>query len=114
MQCKHIEYMLMTNMTVWPSGLRRWLKAPFRKGVGSNPTAVNGPGWCCLRPPMALPWSPAPQSEAASMKVKFTAATKQGGSQAAPASTYIASVAIAHLHDSLAERSKAVAQGAIL
>ena len=23
--------------TVWPSGLRRWLKAPFRKGVGSNP-----------------------------------------------------------------------------
>ena len=29
------------NMTVWPSGLRRWLKAPFRKGVGSNPTTVN-------------------------------------------------------------------------
>ena len=28
-------------MTVWPSGLRRWLKAPVRKGVGSNPTAVN-------------------------------------------------------------------------
>ena len=28
-------------MTVWPSGLRRWLKAPFRKGVGSNPTAVT-------------------------------------------------------------------------
>ena len=27
--------------TVWPSGLRRWLKAPVRKGVGSNPTAVN-------------------------------------------------------------------------
>ena len=27
-------------MTVWPSGLRRWLKAPFRKGVGSNPTGV--------------------------------------------------------------------------
>ena len=26
--------------TVWPSGLRRWLKAPFRKGVGSNPTGV--------------------------------------------------------------------------
>ena len=22
---------------MWPSGLRRWLKAPFRKGVGSNP-----------------------------------------------------------------------------
>ena len=27
-------------LTVWPSGLRRWLKAPVRKGVGSNPTAV--------------------------------------------------------------------------
>ena len=27
-------------MTVWPSGLRRWLQAPVRKGVGSNPTAV--------------------------------------------------------------------------
>ena len=27
--------------TVWPSGLRRWLKAPFRKGVGSNPTGVT-------------------------------------------------------------------------
>ena len=26
--------------TLWPSGLRRWLKAPFRKGVGSNPTVV--------------------------------------------------------------------------
>ena len=30
-----------TDMTVWPSGLRRWLKAPFRKGVGSNLTAVK-------------------------------------------------------------------------
>ena len=28
-------------MTILPSGLRRWLKAPFRKGVGSNPTAVT-------------------------------------------------------------------------
>ena len=30
-----------TLTTVWPSGLRRWLKAPVRKGVGSNPTAVT-------------------------------------------------------------------------
>ena len=29
-----------SSKTVWPSGLRRWLKAPVRKGVGSNPTAV--------------------------------------------------------------------------
>ena len=28
------------SKTVWPSGLRRWLQAPVRKGVGSNPTAV--------------------------------------------------------------------------
>ena len=29
------------SWTLWPSGLRRWLKAPFRKGVGSNPTGVT-------------------------------------------------------------------------
>ena len=29
-----------SSKTVWPSGLRRWLKTPVRKGVGSNPTAV--------------------------------------------------------------------------
>ena len=28
-------------MTVWPSGLRRCVKAAVRKGVGSNPTAVT-------------------------------------------------------------------------
>ena len=27
--------------TVWPSGLRRCVQAAVRKGVGSNPTAVN-------------------------------------------------------------------------
>ena len=31
--------------TVWPSGLRRWLQAPVRKGVGSNPTAVMLVSW---------------------------------------------------------------------
>ena len=29
------------DRTVWPSGLRRWLQAPVRKSVGSNPTAVS-------------------------------------------------------------------------
>ena len=29
------------SRTVWPSGLRRWLQAPVRKGVGSHPTAVT-------------------------------------------------------------------------
>ena len=33
------------SKTVWPSGLRQWLKAPFRKGVGSNPTAVIFAAW---------------------------------------------------------------------
>ena len=35
--------MLLENYafkTVWPRGLRRWLQALVRKGVGSNPTAV--------------------------------------------------------------------------
>jgi hypothetical protein len=30
--------------TVWRSGPRRWLQAPFRKGMGSSPTAVI----CCV------------------------------------------------------------------
>ena len=28
-------------MTIWSRGPRRWLQAPVRKGVGSNPTAVT-------------------------------------------------------------------------
>ena len=36
---------------VWPSGLRRWRKAPVRKGVGSNPTAVTSP--VAVAPPRA-------------------------------------------------------------
>ena len=39
--CKWCVDRLIPLKTVWPSGLRRWLKAPFRKGVGSNPTGVN-------------------------------------------------------------------------
>ena len=39
-----------STKTVWPSGLRRWLKAPFRKGVGSNPTAVMWLHRACARP----------------------------------------------------------------
>ena len=34
--------------TVWPSGLRRWLQAPVRKGVGSNPTAVISSDICLI------------------------------------------------------------------
>ena len=36
------------NMTVWPSGLRRWLQAPVRKGMGSNPTAVSSLQQSCV------------------------------------------------------------------
>ena len=39
-----VRMVTLLTETLWPSGLRRWLKAPFRKGVGSNPTAVTFPG----------------------------------------------------------------------
>ena len=39
-QQKDNAMLLLNPKTVWPSGLRRWLQAPVRKGVGSNPTAV--------------------------------------------------------------------------
>ena len=41
--CENILSLAVANMTVWPSGLRRWLQAPVRKGVGSNLTAVSAP-----------------------------------------------------------------------
>ena len=40
----HDDHFGHVNKTVWPSGLRRWLQAPVRKGVGSNPTAVSFAG----------------------------------------------------------------------
>ena len=45
-QALHVNVMSISkalvffDVTVWPSGLRRWLEASVRKGVGSNPTAV--------------------------------------------------------------------------
>ena len=36
-----VRLVILLTETLWPSGLRRWLKAPFRKGVGSNPTGVT-------------------------------------------------------------------------
>ena len=99
--------------TVWPSGLRRWLKAPFRKGVGSNPTAVNADQ---LKPPLApwySSWSPHPtpksQSRDSGHGSCFGGRHRIGGA----CGSYIECAAIACMHDSLAERSKAVAQGAI-
>ena len=52
-----------TFETVWPSDLRRWLQAPVRKGVGSNPTAVTFPRggaharWGASRSCTALRWT---------------------------------------------------------
>ena len=50
--CNFVE----DSKTVWPSGLRRWLKAPFRKGVGLNPTAVNAYSlqWAALPMPVLI------------------------------------------------------------
>ena len=48
--------------TVWPSGLRRWLKAPFRKGVGSNPTAVT----------LAAPFAPQSIPQQARLRAIFS------------------------------------------
>ena len=38
-----IKYYIISSYskTAWPSGLRRQIKALFRKGEGSNPSAVN-------------------------------------------------------------------------
>ena len=33
------------RLTIWPSGLRRYVQVVFRKGVGSNPTVVNPIFW---------------------------------------------------------------------
>ena len=41
-------------MTVWPTGLRRWLQAPVRKGVGSNPTAVMSVPWHSMPAPLKI------------------------------------------------------------
>ena len=42
------------DRTLWPSGLRHWLKAPVRKGVSSNPTGVMKAELifqlCCMSP----------------------------------------------------------------
>ena len=39
--CEYTYMQKQQGRTVWPSSLRRWLQAPVRKGVGSNPTAVT-------------------------------------------------------------------------
>ena len=44
----------LLNKIAWPSGLRRQLKALVRKGVGSNPTAVNISKRLCLLSPCTI------------------------------------------------------------
>ena len=56
LKCSDAGRWIEAIMTVWPSGLRRWLKAPVRKGVGSNPTAVTfGHGAACRNLMLWLP-----------------------------------------------------------
>ena len=70
-------------MTVWPSGLRRWLKAPFRKGVGSNPIAVNVVV-CGLFPAAALA-AQAGHARVAAWSVTVSASARvQGGEGSMP------------------------------
>ena len=38
--CWSAERVEFLTRAIWPRGLRRWLQAPVRKGVGSSPTAV--------------------------------------------------------------------------
>ena len=40
----YVKVVILLTETLWPSGLRRWLKAPFRKRVGSNPAGVTFAG----------------------------------------------------------------------
>jgi hypothetical protein len=48
----YVRLVILLTETLWPSGLKRWLKAPFRKCVGSNPTGVTFGAWdvtICVR-----------------------------------------------------------------
>ena len=69
--CHYSASFRVSLKTVWPSGLRRWLKAPVCKGVGSNPTAViccctsdnniinpYGITPCAAKFPFTVPWVP--------------------------------------------------------
>ena len=78
-------------MTVWPNGLRRWLQAPVRKGVGSSPTGVR---FSLEQQQGRAVWG------------------SVGEGRAAPPSSYLAHMALAsgNSHDNLAE--KALASGA--
>ena len=121
-------------MTVWPSGLRRWLQAPVRKGVGSNPTAVSSLQQSCVA---VSPTTKLNQhfcqnvahvvlstSTQHNVKFKFPSTNRSQkklcGSAilmfctfpSYPSVTTIICLAWREKHDSLAEWSKALASGA--
>ena len=103
----------MSAGTVWPSGLRRWLQVPVRKGVGSNPTAVTfcvfaetcsrtWPAHCKARGGMILLPRSCARQEPLSAELRALKLFKwQGEWQSQHVS-----------RDSLAEWSKALASGA--
>ena len=120
-------------MTVWPSGLRRWLKAPFRNGVGSTPTAVNHVCSVCVPQTIAVPRLKiehfrcsacaqpgrahttdfcGPSCHAATPRHRAVV-SKDCTLVLGPVVPGIAAACFCITNDSLAERSKAVAQGAI-
>ena len=51
----HVLQCVSPLKTVWPSGLRRCLQAPVRKGVSSNPTAVTFSCTCDSSPDQEPP-----------------------------------------------------------
>ena len=94
-------------LTVWPSGLRRWLKAPVRKGVGSNPTAVTFPTTLlCGSTFYAITWF----SPTVSMHSARTHRPCAGATGTCRPHTDFSP--IRDIQDSLAEWSKALASGA--
>ena len=121
-------------MTVWPSGLRRWLQAPVRKGARSNPTAVSSLQQSCaaVSPTTELNQHSCQNvarvvlstSTQHNVNYKFPSTNRRkttlfGSSilmfctfPSYPSSTTMICFARRKKHDSLAEWSKALASGA--
>jgi hypothetical protein len=75
-------YSSVDSKTVWPSGLRRWLKAPVRKGVGSNPTAVIAAAQMPEQPP-CFRWRRCPRRPARASRPRNLEAARHRGDESA-------------------------------
>jgi hypothetical protein len=76
------DYSSVGSKTVWPSGLRRWLKAPVRKGVGSNPTAVIAAAQMPEQPP-CFRWRRCPRRPARASRPRNLEAARHRGDESA-------------------------------